>query len=246
MTRHDPDLIAALAAGELAPAEAAALEKQIAADPRAAAELAAQRFALQALRDAPSPVLSAEERAELRQAVAAALHLEAAPATPPAARRIPWRPLAVAAAALTALAITVPLISLLSVGGGDQSALTTLAQAALTTRSEEDEGGSLLGAPEQAPGAVTLPADADDMTESALDDWLAHPEQLLTSADPTLTACAAEARDLLGEAVPPAAVMLPRGDRVVWFVTPDGTSISHLAVFDPVDCRLLETVYAGP
>ena len=76
MAKYDPDRIAALAAGSLDPAEAAALEAEIAADPRAAAELAAQRLALDAIRRAPAPVLSADERTELRRAVAAALHLE--------------------------------------------------------------------------------------------------------------------------------------------------------------------------
>jgi len=98
MSRYDPDRIAALAAGSLDPAEAAAFEAEIAADPRATAELVAQRLALGAIRRAPAPVLSADERAELRRAVAAALHLEESPRLVTAAasprRRVPWRPLA--------------------------------------------------------------------------------------------------------------------------------------------------------
>ena len=83
MSKYDPDRIAALAAGSLDPAEAAAFEAEIAADPRATAELAAQRLALGAIRRSPAPVLSADERAELRRAVAAALHLEESPRSPP-------------------------------------------------------------------------------------------------------------------------------------------------------------------
>ncbi len=130
MAKYDPDRIAALAAGLLEPAEAAALEKEIAADPRAAAELAAQRLALEALRRAPAPVLSAEERTELRRAVAAALNLEEAPAAAVVSsrRRVPWRPLAVAAAALAVVAAVVPLVGLLSVGD-DQTAMTSQAES---------------------------------------------------------------------------------------------------------------------
>ncbi len=248
MTRYDPDLIAALAAGELAPAEAADLERQIVTDPRAAAQLAVQRTALRALRDAPAPVLSAEERTHLRQAVAASLHLEPSLPASPAPRRIPWRPLAVAAAALTALAIAVPLVALLSVGDNGQTALSTLAQDDLTARSAEEDGGSLMGTPEQAPGAATLGAEADYLTESAVDDLLADSSLLIASADPAVIACATEARSLLRDEIPPAALMLAdeEGDRVVWFVTPDGISISRLAIFDPNDCRLLEPPYIGP
>jgi len=250
MTRYNPDLIAALAAGELPPIQAAALERQIAADPRAAAELAAQRTALRALRDAPPPVLSAEERTNLRQAVAASLHLEEGPAaaSSPTRRRIPWRPLAVAAAALTALAVAVPLVTLLSVGDQGDSALSTLAQDDLTARGAEEDESSLMATPEQPPGAATLGAESDHAAGSAVADLLSDPALLIASADRTLTVCATEARSLLGGESPLAALMWQQkdGESAVWFVTPDGSRISHLAVFDPDDCRLLEPLYTSP
>ena len=145
MAKYDPDRIAALAAGALDPAEAAVLEAEIAADPRAAAELAAQRLALEAIHRAPAPLLSAAERTDLRRAVAAALHLEdsAQPAAAALAsrRRVPWRPLAVAAAALTALVAAVPLFGLLSVGD-DEASQTTIALSATTESQDLATAGS--------------------------------------------------------------------------------------------------------
>lgn len=238
MTRYDPDLIAALAAGELAPAEAAALERHIAADPRAAAELKAQRRALHALREAPAPVLSAEERTELRRAVSAALHLEPAAAAEPRPRRVPWRPLAVAAAALAALAVAVPLVALLSVGG-NEGALTTMAQADLTARSTEEDADALIGDAEQDLGVAPMGTGADPAAQEAVNALVLDPARLIAAADPAITACAQEARSVLGTAVLRAAPTGPADEWVVWFATVDGPLISKLAVFDPDGCRLM-------
>jgi hypothetical protein len=253
MPRYDPDRIAALAAGLLEPAEAAALEKEIAGDPRAAGDLATQRRALQALRHAPAPVLSAEERIELRRTVAAALNLEEARPAEAATsrRRVPWRPIAVAAAALTVIAAVVPPISLLSVAGDDQTSLSTVAELSARTEGtatqdgaplatimngeewEADSGG--LGAEFSTMEAVS--ADAD----KAIQDLLADPASLIASADADISTCEAEADALLGMESRPAAATLLRetGEMVVWFVSTDGTTVQRLAVFDPVDCVLL-------
>ncbi len=248
MARYDPDRIAALAAGLLEPAEAAALGEEIAADPRAAAELAAQRLALQALRHTPAPVLSAEERTELRRAVAAALNLEEASAAKVASsrRRVPWRPIAVAAAALAAVAAVVPLVGLLSVGN-DRAAMTTVAEADLTARTADTGAAeSLMGADSSPPDAGTLGAEFSAVAaytdaEKAIDDLLADPSLLIASADADLSTCEAEAGSLLGEDSRPAAATLLRetGEVVVWFVSTDATTVQRLAVFDPVDCDLL-------
>jgi len=251
MTDFDPDRIAALAAGTLDPTEAAALERRIAADPRAAAELAAQRLALQALHQAPAPVLSAEERSELHRAVAAALNLEeAAPAVVSARRRVPWRPIAVAAAALAAIAAAVPLVGLLSVGE-DQAALSTVAEATFTARSTAD-GGEDLGASEEAVadtatlGAQAAPEAAGEAAteaEKAIQEFLDDPASLIAAADADLSTCRTEAADLLGEGpLPPgggALVSRDTGEVVVWFLSADGASVQSLAIFDPRDCSLL-------
>jgi len=248
MPKYNPDRIAALAAGSLGPAEAAALEKEIAADPRAAAELAAHRLALAALHRAPTPVLSAEERSELRRAVAAALNLEEAPvsAASSSRRRVPWRPLAVAAAALAVIAAAVPLVGLLSVGG-DQTAVTSLAELDMTARSTEEDGQGNLGATQDTAndfavsGAESTSAFPSAAAEKAIQDLLADPASLIASADADLSTCRAEADDLLGEENDPVAAALDRetGLVLVWFVSVDGTTVQSLAVFDPADCTLL-------
>jgi len=265
MARYDPDRIAALAAGSLDPAEAAALEAEIAADPRAAAELAAQRLALEALRRAPAPVLSADERTELRRAVAAALHLEDSPqpVATTARRRIPWRPLAVAAAALAALVAAVPLFGLLSVGG-EGAPLTTMALEATTAARIEDyatsagdgmEGLGVAGEQNDAtmlgatsPSTTTAPPFATTYTERALADADKAVADLV--ADPALLYAPAPADDvvpcrdeavILLEADDPTGrqLLLAEGPLAIWFLSDDGAGVLHLVAFEPDTCRFL-------
>ncbi len=243
MAKYDPDRIAELAAGLLEPAEAAALEQEIAADPRAAAELAAQRLALEAFRRAPAPMLSAEERTELRRAVAAALNLEEAPAVAVASsrRRVPWRPLAVAAAALAIVAAVVPLVGLLSVGE-DQTAMTTQAGSAVSPRTGEEDGDSANESTFGGVGPLGVES-TPGMTYSAqaIEGLLADPAALFAEADTDFPTCRAEAEDLLGKAGDPAGAAVPWESRevVVWFVSVDGATVQSLAVFDPAGCVLL-------
>ena len=251
MNRYDPDRIAALAAGQLRPDEAAAAEREIADDPRAATELAAQRLALEALRRAPAPLLSAEERTELRSRVAAALNLEesAVARVVSSRRRVPWRPIAVAAAAVAVIAAVVPLVGLLSVGG-DQAAMTTAAEAAIGARNGVEETAPDAALTESAEdyaddgdltagvlGAGSLAAEAADAVERILAD----PVELFASAEDDLATCAPEAAALFGEAanLTAASLPLPSGEAVAWFSSPDGAAVESLAVFDPADCSLL-------
>jgi len=259
MARYDPDRIAALAAGSLDPAEAASLEAQLAADPRAAAELAAQRRALEAIRRAPAGLLSDAERTELRRAVAAALHLDAGPVTaaaPVSRRRVPWRPLAVAAAALAALVAAVPLFGLLSVGD-DDAALTTVALAATTTAPADAfntapaEGGLqefTAAIPEgDAPTLGGTAVTAGSVETRALDDaakavagLLADPAALfLWEADGVLP-CLEQARILL-ESPDPVGARIARegGELVVWFLSADGSTVQRLVAFEPATCDFL-------
>jgi hypothetical protein len=264
MAKYDPDRIAALAAGSLDPAEAAVLEAAIAADPRAAADLAAQRLALDAIHRAPAPLLSDTERTDLRRAVAAALHLEDSPAPAAATalasrRRVPWRPLAVAAAALTALVAAVPLFGLLSVGE-EEAALTTIALSATTESqdfatagadapenlSAENGDATMLGTATTAAATTTVPPatltreriDAEETVGSLLAD----PARLFaTEADGAIT-CLDEARILL-QAPDPAGLQLTATeggrDLVVWFLSSDGATVADLVAFDPDTCELL-------
>jgi hypothetical protein len=260
MAKYDPDRLAALAAGSLDPAEAAAFEAEIAADPRAAAELAAQRLALDAIRRAPAPVLSAAERADLRRAVAAALHLEDSPepsAVVAARRRLPWRPLAVAAAALAALVAAVPLFGLLSTGD-DAATRTTIALSATTMAREGSvatsgadglEGfGVESGGPTSA--ATTLGATAPEIASSdervlneagkAVADLVADPAPLFGSAPAGTVPCGDEARILL-EADDPRGMRLDwGGDQLaVWFLSADGATVQRLVAFRPATCEFL-------
>ena len=255
MAKYDPDRIAALAAGSLEPAEAAAFEAEIAADPRAAAELAAQRAALEAIRRAPAHVLSAAERTELRRAVAEALHLEdpawAARAAAPR-RRVPWRPLAVAAAALAALVAAVPLFGLLSVGGGDEAATTvaleatTLAPTAAFATSDaqgaENLAGQVVPAETTTADALLGPAErAMEEADKAVADLLADPAALFAPAPAgTILPCLEQARTLL-EADDPAGARVSRseGELVAWYVSDDGATVKRLVVFDPAACEFL-------
>lgn len=155
MPRYDPELIAALADGTLDPEVAARLEREIAADPQSAAELAAQRAAREALQMAPPPRLSDAERFSLHEAVAAAVNLDLEPqaaAEPRPRRRVPWGPIAVAAASLAGLLVAVPLIGLLSVGG-DDATLETVAFATTAAAT---------------PDPSTMPAAAPEIDEEML------------------------------------------------------------------------------
>jgi hypothetical protein len=153
MTYFDPELIAALAEGRLPPAEAAALEREIGADPAAASELAAQRRALHAITALAPATLSDPERQRLRSSVAAELGLDTAPeplsTRPRRTRRIPWPAVAVAAASLVAIVAVVPGLGLLSTDDGDSSATFVLADEAADTT---DLRASQEGAPEPGDG----------------------------------------------------------------------------------------------
>jgi len=170
MPRYDPDVIAALAEGRLDPKEAATVEREIAADPVAATQLAELRIALEAAAEADRPELTVAERSDMRAAVADALGI----ATPEAVaealpRRIPWSSLGIAAAALAGLIAVVPVVGLLSTGGADNAAsLDLAAEAAVTTAAAQlersaaaDETGLVVAAAEAA-DAPTI----DDASES--------------------------------------------------------------------------------
>ena len=126
------------------------MEREISANPVAAAELAAHRIALAAVADASKPSMSMAERSELRDAVAEALGITAAAATveETSARRVPWASLGIAAATLAGLLAIVPIAGLLSTGGADDAAslelgaLAPTSTAATRSRASSSERGS--------------------------------------------------------------------------------------------------------
>jgi hypothetical protein len=272
MAKYDPDLIAALASGSLDPAEAAAAEAAIAADPRAGAELAAQRLALDALRRAPAPVLSATERTELRNAVAAALHLEDSPAPAPAAaarRRVPWRPLAVAAAALAALVAAVPLFGLLSLGDQDQPLSTVALEATSDARagaevppagdgtegyglqSEQNDEAGVLGATVPvtttvSPALATSPDEAAMAEASRVVADLVIDPALLFRPLPAgqVVPCREQAASLLRDDAPTGILYAAEsGELAIWFLSDDGATVQQLVAFDPAACAPVLAAY---
>lgn len=166
MPRHNPDVIAALAEGRLDPEEAAALEREISADPVAAAELAAHRIALAAIADASKPSMSMAERSDLRDAVADALGITAAEpaAEETSARRVPWASLGIAAATLAGLMAIVPIAGLLSTGGADDAASLELGALAPTSTAAEEAAADaeMRAAPAADELAVVSDGDLDD------------------------------------------------------------------------------------
>jgi hypothetical protein len=161
MPRYDPDVIAALAEGRLDPEEAATVEREIAADPVAATQLAELRVALEAAAETARPELTVSERSDLRAAVADALGITTPEvAAQPLPRRVPWGSLGIAAAALAGLIAVVPVVGLLSTGGADDAATLDLAaEAAPTTIPEPSAARS---APTDETESVVAAAEADD------------------------------------------------------------------------------------
>lgn len=178
MPRFDPEIIAALADGTIAGERAAALEREIGADPVAAAELRAQRAALAAIGAATTPELTSTERTALRAAVAEQLGLERGETAEPHRRRTPWGSVAVAAAALLGVIAVVPVVGLLSTDGGDDNAGATLPAAALeqteTGAPNDDDGLDLAETSADEPPIDTTHAPATSATTmaaaGALDD----------------------------------------------------------------------------
>ena len=144
MHSFDPELVAALAEGTLAPAEATALEARIAADPAAAADLADQRAALAAIRGAASPHLDERERIALHAAVAGQLGLTAdGPAVAPRPRRrMAWGPIAVAATTLVAIIAFAPTVADIA-GGDDEAAITAEGTTTVATTDLEFDAAPL-------------------------------------------------------------------------------------------------------
>jgi hypothetical protein len=269
MTHFDPDLIAALAEGSLEPERAADLERAITADPAAAAELAAQRAALEAIREAAPITLSDPERARLRAAVAGQLGIvrEAAPKSAPVRRRrIHWPAIAAAAVSLVAIVAIVP--GVLRTGDdadragtmvlaeerpeGDarlesaDTASTTAPAAAAPMISEEfqeaDESAPTAGGEDGAPPTTAAATTTVAPTTTAARAFDAALLELIGTgvlvADDSVTACAAEARDLVGEEAVATRVIFEGADAVAWFV-PGAEDPEELAVFEAADCSLL-------
>jgi hypothetical protein len=253
MADYDLDRIAALAAGTLDSAEAAVLEAQIAADPRAAAELAAQRRALQAIAAAPAPSLSPTERGDLHASVAAALHLERwpRPAPVPPKHHIPWRALALAAG-LAAIIAAVPIIGLRSVGGGGEAATTVaLATSTAAAAPRQTAPASTTNAPAGTGDLATLGAEADQMfaftdADQAADSLFAAPQPLFAPAPEQAahpneaSPCADAAEDALGSGAQVGPLLeINAGEAVVWFVSADGLTVERLLILDTATCSTL-------
>ncbi len=266
MREYDPELIFDLVAGDLPPAEAAALEARIAADPKAAAELLAQRATLSALRQATPARLTAAERTTLHAAVASRLGLEPGQAPVARTRRaVPWGAIAVAASAIVAIVAVAPMMSLLDRGSDD--ALTAADGAATTTQAGAAEFDASTGgeAPAMADtatvettatgtgGPTTL---ATALAERAGEPPAVAQDLMLLAADPEAvqvleqpideaTLCVAEAETYFGSfgltyfEYPMETEEAGKSITFLVFhlAAPDGTT-GALVAFDPADCTV--------
>ncbi len=261
MRSYDPELIAALAEGTLDSETAAALERRIASDPDAAAELAAQKAAIAVWREVEPPLMTTAESARLRANIAEALNLHPEASVVIHRRRTPWTTIAVAAATVVAAAVLLPLT--LFSGPKDATSTRLAGDGADTSVREETQADeALLGAaPDGAEGTATeaapLNGDLSEQTTAAgwvsvggeqyttwsdlADDLYSNPEALLERADPDLDACRADATRILGD---PSALAVqiesPSETAIVWFTPLDDARIDRLVIVDSLDCTVLE------
>jgi anti-sigma factor RsiW len=252
----DHDLIAALAEGRLDATEAATAERAIAADPAAAAMLAAHRTALTATRAAEPAILTETERRDLRASVADAVGLERSP-QPAVRRRAPWAAISIAAATLAALVAVVPLAGLLT-DSGDSAAVTfgtTEIDDAARMTSEESvppalEGGTQ-GAESDAIGdtvstTAAAAAPAAESLEERLAAFIADPVDLEQSrVSPTSeTLCGMEASKHIGaplEDLLYAELILGDAQALVFFRVTEG-ELTMAAAFAPEGCLLIDSL----
>lgn len=187
MHHHDPDLIMALAEGQLAAADASLASAEIAACPECTEDLEAQRIALAAMATLPAPAMTDIERQSLRTAVRDSLGLSEDAVLPaPVPRRRRWSPswaLGGAAAVLIAVVAAAPALQLLSPGGNDAADM-----AATTTAPVVAEVGE---SPEPA---------SDSASASSVTDEAGHESvtTIAAAAETTTTAGSIEDQLALG------------------------------------------------
>lgn len=141
MHSHDPDIVAALAEGNLSPTEERAAIAGIDDCARCSTDLTSQRFALEAIRSAETPALTPEESTQLRASIAEAIGL---PAPTPEAerrkRRIPWPAISIAAASLAAIVAVVPVMGLLNTSADDSGGDAVAAIESVTSMATLEVG----------------------------------------------------------------------------------------------------------
>lgn len=193
MPRFDPDIIAALAEGRLPADEAARIEREIANDPAALADLTMHRTALEALTGAREIRLTDLERAGLHAAVADAIGLvDTAPQAATAPRRVPWGSLGIAAAALFGLVAVVPVVGLLNTAGDDDAAGAALPPIATTVAESSSDGATEAdtAAPEQS--GILSSGGFDAAQEAPGDDVVGFGSTTTAAARVTTTAAIEE------------------------------------------------------
>jgi hypothetical protein len=188
MHKHDPDLIMALAEGQLSASDASQAAADVATCAECSADLEAQRIALEALHGAPTITLTKAERQRLRSSLRTELGLTEAPAPVPAAPHRPRRrwslgwALGGAAAVLVAVLAIAPALRLISAGDYDDAADLVAADSTTTTVASESAPAAGV---EQSPLADRLSADD---TESATTTTAAARDTTTTRAPEATTA----------------------------------------------------------
>lgn len=253
---HDPNLIAAIAEGRSPEVEA-----DLADCRRCTADLAAQRAALAAMTSAAPIALSEIERSEMRRSIADALGLaEPEPVTPvKQRRRMPWGPLAVAAASLVAIVMVVPTLSLLSANDGDTSATdppsvateapTTIGESRIAERrTDAGNEADMAATTTTAPASLSAAPDSQQpvvLDDATLDEFVKQDQLDLFSEAWTYSAeestCPDEIR-VLAYDEPRVRQLLFEGRPALLVVDLDEGIIQAATVLAEEDCSVLRTI----
>lgn len=141
MNDHDRDLIMDLAEGRLSGDDAEAALARVSSDPMLAEELALQTAALAQLRTQPEIMLTEAERTDLRESIAAQLHLDrgASPtvAAVPTRRNWWWKPALAVSSVAAVLVLGIAVVPSMLSNGGDDAAFVAAEDAGGADESEE-------------------------------------------------------------------------------------------------------------
>jgi Putative zinc-finger len=255
MHEHDPDLIMALADGDLPPANRADAEAAVAACPECSLDLEMQRAAVAMLRSVPGVGLSELESTRMHRAIRSGLGIETEITSPN--RAINWsRWLAVGAAAAVLIGVVAAAPNLDLIGGGSTGDTAALEQFATTSASgdarvtDQAEPPSATTSDTQQTNAALAPpaAYSEDELPKAFQEMLSDTagggstEGATSEFEDASSSCAESGRASLGEDAQIVAEQRATLDGVpaelVRYSMPDG---DMLVAYDPATCKVIDT-----
>lgn len=202
MSNSDQELITDLISGGLPPQEREAALARLAHDPELRSEYEAQLAVSSLLEDAPTPVMTADERTALRASLVRQLHLDDAPAAgavAPTRWQRWWAPVAGLAAAA---AVIVGAVIVLPGGGSDDSMDVASADVTTTIAASQSDGRESVDS-----DVLTFSDEAAENTEAEATTTTAGAAQPTTP-----TAAAEELAPAAGDASPRSLPYLPNLD----------------------------------